>query len=44
VDALRNSILHLGTYTFELDLEILLLFTLIITLIGIYSFKRMKAV
>lgn len=44
VDALRNSILHLGTYSFELDLAILLLFTLFITLIGIYSFKRMKAV
>lgn len=44
VDALRNSILHLGTYSFELDLELLLLFTVIITLIGIFSFKRMKAV
>ncbi|HET6727102.1 MAG TPA: ABC transporter permease, partial [Nitrososphaeraceae archaeon] len=44
VDALRNSILHLGTYSFELDLAILLLFTFIITLIGIFSFKRMKAV
>jgi len=44
VDAIRNSILHLGTYSFELDLQILLLFTLLITLIGIFSFKRMKAV
>lgn len=44
VDALRNSILHLGTYTFEYDLAVLLLFTSIITLIGIFSFKRMKAV
>ena len=44
VDALRNSILHLGTYSFDLDIELLLLFTLIITLIGIFSFKRMKAV
>jgi ABC-2 type transport system permease protein len=44
VDALRNSILHLGTYSFELDIELLLLFTVIITLIGIFSFKRMKAV
>lgn len=44
VDALRNSILHLGTYSFELDLVILLMFTFIITLIGIFSFKRMKAV
>src|SRR6476619_8645456 len=44
VDALRNSILHLGTYSFNLDIELLLLFTLIITLIGIFSFKRMKAV
>src|ERR671922_750374 len=38
VDALRNSILHLGTYSFEHDLAILLLFTLIITLVGIFSF------
>ena len=44
VDAIRNSILHLGTYSFELDLAILLLFTLFITLVGIFSFKRMKAV
>ena len=44
VDALRNSLLHLGTYSFELDIEILLLFTVIMTLIGIFSFKRMKAV
>jgi ABC-2 type transport system permease protein len=44
VDAIRNSILHLGTYSFELDLQLLLLFTLLITLIGIFSFKRMKAV
>jgi ABC-2 type transport system permease protein len=44
VDAIRNSILHLGTYSFELDLQILLLFTLLITLLGIFSFKRMKAV
>ena len=44
VDALRNSILHLGTYSFDLDIGLLLLFTLIITLIGIFSFKRMKAV
>jgi len=44
VDALRNSILHLGTYSFEHDLAVLLLFTLIITLVGIFSFRRMKAV
>jgi ABC-2 type transport system permease protein len=44
VDALRNSILNLGTYSFEQDLEILLIFTLILTLIGIFSFRRMKAV
>jgi ABC-2 type transport system permease protein len=44
VDALRNSILHLGTYSFEHDIMVLLLFTLIITLIGIFSFRRMKAV
>jgi ABC-2 type transport system permease protein len=44
VDALRNSILDLGTYSFELDIELLLFFTVIITLIGIFSFKRMKAV
>ena len=42
VDAIRNSILHLGTYSFELDLLLLLLFTLLITLIGIFSFKRMR--
>jgi ABC-2 type transport system permease protein len=44
VDALRNSILHLGTYSFEYDLGVLLLFTFIITIIGILSFRRMKAV
>jgi ABC-2 type transport system permease protein len=44
VDALRNTILHLGTYSFEHDLAILLLFTLVITLVGIFSFRRMKAV
>ena len=44
VDALRNSILHLGTYSFEHDISVLLLFTLIITLVAIFSFRRMRAV
>lgn len=44
VDALRNSILGLSTYSFELDLLLLFCSTIITTLFGILSFRKMRAV
>jgi ABC-2 type transport system permease protein len=45
VDALRNTILGIrGSYTFEVDIGILTLFTTGLGAFGVYSFGRMKAV
>jgi ABC-2 type transport system permease protein len=44
VDALRNSILGIATYSFEYDLLLLFGSTIITTLFGILSFRKMKAV
>ena len=44
VDALRNSILGIATYSFELDLLLLFCATIVTTLFGILSFRKMRAV
>ena len=44
VDALRNSILGIATYSFELDLLLLFCATTVTTLFGILSFRKMRAV
>jgi ABC-2 type transport system permease protein len=44
VDALRNSTLGIATYSFEFDLLLLFCSTIITTLFGILSFRKMKAV
>ena len=45
VDALRNTIIGIrGSYTFEVDIGILTLFTTGLGTFGVYSFGRMKAV
>lgn len=44
VSAMRTAILGVGTRPFALDMAILLAFTVSLGAIGIYSFKRMKAV
>ena len=44
VDALRNSILGIATYSFELDLLLLFGSTIITTLFGMLSFRKMRAV
>lgn len=44
VDALRAAILRISTYSFSLDVGVLLIFTIIFAIFGSYSFRRMKAV
>jgi len=44
VDALRNSILGIATYSFEFNLLLLLVSTIITTLFGMLSFRKMRAV
>jgi ABC-2 type transport system permease protein len=44
VDALRNSILGIATYSFELDLLLLFASTIITALFGMLSFRKMSAV
>ncbi|HET8792692.1 MAG TPA: ABC transporter permease [Nitrososphaeraceae archaeon] len=44
VDALRNSILGIATYSFELDLLLLFCATIVTTFFGILSFRKMRAV
>lgn len=44
VSAMRTAILGVGTRPFVLDISILLAYTICLGAIGIYSFKRMKAV
>lgn len=44
VDALRNSILGIATYSFELDLLLLFAFTIITAVFGMLSFRKMRAV
>ncbi len=44
VDGLRNSMLNISTYSFDLNLVILIAFTISLGGFGILSFKRMRAV
>jgi ABC-2 type transport system permease protein len=44
VDAMRHSMLGVGSYSFELDAAILVAYTAALGAFGIFSFKRMKAV
>ena len=44
VDALRNSTLGIATYSFEFDLLLLFCSTIITTLFGMLSFRKMRAV
>ena len=45
VDAIRNALFGIrGSYTFEVDIGILTLFTTGLGAFGVYSFGRMKAV
>ena len=44
VDSLRAAILGISTYSFSLDVGVLLIFTIICAIFGSYSFRRMKAV
>lgn len=44
VDAMRDSMLGVGSNSIELDLAILALYTIALGAFGIYSFNRMKAV
>ena len=44
VDALRNTMLGIGSKSFEIDVAILVAFTTVLGAFGVYSFGRMKAV
>lgn len=44
VDAMRNTMFGLGSYTFGFDIAILLAYAAGLGLLGVYSFARMKAV
>ena len=44
VDALRNAIIGISTYSFVVDAGILVVFTITFAIFGSYSFRRMKAV
>jgi len=44
VDALRNTMLGIGSKSFEIDVAILVAFTIVLGAFGAYSFGRMKAV
>jgi len=44
VDALRNSTLGIATYSFEFDLLLLFCSTIITTLFGMLSFRKMRAI
>ncbi|HJU13706.1 MAG TPA: ABC transporter permease [Candidatus Nitrosotalea sp.] len=44
VSAMRSAVLGMGDRPFELDIGILTGFALLLGVVGIYSFKRMKAV
>src|ERR687895_2315354 len=44
VDALRNTILEIGSHPFKVDVGILIAFTLGLGAFGVFSFGRMKAV
>ena len=44
VDALRNAMLGISSYSFALDIGVLVAFTIGFGLFGGYSFRRMKAV
>jgi ABC-2 type transport system permease protein len=44
VDALRNTMLGIGSKPFEVDISILIAFTACLGAFGILSFRRMKAI
>lgn len=44
VDSLRAAILGISSYSFSIDVVVLLVFTIILAIFGSYSFRRMKAV
>lgn len=44
IDALRNSIFGVATFSFEIDIFVLCIFAVISVLFGMFSFRRMKAI
>ncbi len=44
VDAVRVAILGQGTHSFQIDIMLLLFFTFVLGIIGVVSFRKMKAI